>query len=71
MTRILFVCHGNICRSTMAQFVMEELVRRAGRDRLGQAFNDLHAREQVPLQALPLLFPHMRERGERLVQCPL
>ena len=31
MTRILFVCHGNICRSTMAQFVMEELVRRAGR----------------------------------------
>ncbi len=32
VTRILFVCHGNICRSTMAQFVMEELVRRAGRE---------------------------------------
>lgn len=32
MPRILFVCHGNICRSTMAQFVMEELVRRAGRE---------------------------------------
>ena len=32
MTRILFICHGNICRSTMAQFVMEELVRRAGRE---------------------------------------
>lgn len=31
MNRILFVCHGNICRSTMAQFVMEDLVRRAGR----------------------------------------
>ena len=31
MRRILFVCHGNICRSTMAQFVMAELVRRAGR----------------------------------------
>lgn len=29
MQRILFVCHGNICRSTMAQFVFEELVRRA------------------------------------------
>lgn len=28
--RILFVCHGNICRSTMAEFVMRELVRRAG-----------------------------------------
>ena len=32
MTHILFICHGNICRSTMAQFVMEELVRRAGRE---------------------------------------
>lgn len=31
MHRILFVCHGNICRSTMAQFVMEDLVARAGR----------------------------------------
>ena len=29
--RVLFVCHGNICRSTMAQFVFEDLVRRAGR----------------------------------------
>ena len=32
MHRILFICHGNICRSTMAQSVMTELVRRAGRD---------------------------------------
>lgn len=30
--RVLFVCHGNICRSTMAQFVFEDLVRRAGRE---------------------------------------
>ena len=30
MFRILFVCHGNICRSPMAEFVMRELVRRAG-----------------------------------------
>ena len=30
MHRVLFICHGNICRSTMAQFVFEELVRRAG-----------------------------------------
>ena len=28
--RILFICHGNICRSTMAEFVMKELVRREG-----------------------------------------
>ena len=27
MTRILFICHGNICRSPMAEMVMKELVR--------------------------------------------
>ncbi len=27
---ILFVCHGNICRSTMAEFVMKDLVDKAG-----------------------------------------
>ena len=32
MTNILFVCHGNICRSPMAEFVMKDLVRRAGRE---------------------------------------
>lgn len=31
MHRIMFVCHGNICRSTMAQFVFADLVDRAGR----------------------------------------
>ena len=28
--RIMFVCHGNICRSTMAEFVMKDLVERRG-----------------------------------------
>ena len=32
MKRILFVCHGNICRSPMAEFCMKDLVRRAGRE---------------------------------------
>ena len=31
MVKILFVCHGNICRSPMAEFVMKDLVRKAGR----------------------------------------
>ena len=30
MIKILFVCHGNICRSTMAQFVFQDLVNKAG-----------------------------------------
>ena len=29
MKRILFVCHGNICRSPMAEFVMKDLVGKA------------------------------------------
>ena len=28
MNRILFICHGNICRSPMAEMIMKELVRR-------------------------------------------
>lgn len=30
MIRILFVCHGNICRSTSAQWIMSDLVKKAG-----------------------------------------
>ena len=32
MKSILFVCHGNICRSPMAEFIMKDLVRKAGRE---------------------------------------
>lgn len=30
MIKILFICHGNICRSPMAEFVMKKLVNEAG-----------------------------------------
>lgn len=30
MTKVLFLCHGNICRSPMAEFMMKEMVRRMG-----------------------------------------
>ena len=30
MTKILFVCHGNICRSPMAEFIMKDMVKKAG-----------------------------------------
>ncbi len=30
ITQILFVCHGNICRSPMAEFVMKDLLQKAG-----------------------------------------
>ncbi len=32
MIKVLFVCHGNICRSPMAEYVMKDMVRKAGRE---------------------------------------
>ena len=32
MLKILFVCHGNICRSPMAEFVMKDLLEKTGRE---------------------------------------
>lgn len=30
MIRVLFICHGNICRSTMAQFVFQDMINKQG-----------------------------------------
>lgn len=30
MIRVLFVCHGNICRSPMGEFILKDLVQKAG-----------------------------------------
>ena len=30
MTRVLFICHGNICRSPMAEFLFKDMVKKAG-----------------------------------------
>lgn len=33
MIKILFVCHGNICRSPMAEFIMKDLVKKQGKEK--------------------------------------
>ena len=43
--KILFLCHGNICRSPMAEFVMKDLLRRAGRDDVTVESAALHTDE--------------------------
>ena len=47
MTRILFVCHGNICRSPMAEFCMKDLVRAAGRERDFEIASAATSREEI------------------------
>lgn len=32
MVRIMFVCHGNICRSPMAEFILRDMVKKEGRE---------------------------------------
>ncbi|MBR3767775.1 MAG: low molecular weight phosphotyrosine protein phosphatase [Clostridia bacterium] len=32
MIKILFVCHGNICRSPMAEFIFKDMVKKAGKE---------------------------------------
>lgn len=47
MIKILFVCHGNICRSTMAEFVMKDLVKKAGVAELFTINSAATSREEI------------------------
>ena len=47
MINILFVCHGNICRSTMAQFVFADMVKRRRVDHLFIIDSAATSREEI------------------------
>lgn len=47
MIKVLFVCHGNICRSTMAEFVMKHIVRKAGKEHLFWIASAATSREEI------------------------
>ena len=73
MTRLLFVCHGNICRSPMAEFVMKDLVRKAGLEEQVQIASAATSTEEIGNPVYP---PARRElarhgissEGKRAVQ---
>ena len=47
MYKILFVCHGNICRSTMAESVMTHLVRQAHLEHMFEINSAATSREEI------------------------
>ncbi len=47
MIRILFVCHGNICRSPMAEFVMKDLIRKKGLENRFEIASAATSREEI------------------------
>lgn len=58
MVKILFVCHGNICRSTMGEQIFKDMVKKAGREE--EFFIDSAAvsREEI---GNPIYMPARRE----------
>ncbi len=66
MTNILFVCHGNICRSPMAEFVMKDLVKKAG---LEAEFEIASAATSTEELGNPVYPPARRELAAHGIGC--
>lgn len=68
MTRILFVCHGNICRSPMAEFIMKELVESKG---VAEEFYIESAATSLEEIGNPVYPPAKRVLEKRGINCDL
>ena len=66
MIKILFVCHGNICRSPMAEFVMKDLVEKAG---LAHQFHIESAATSTEEIGNPVYMPARRKLAEHGISC--
>ena len=66
MTKILFICHGNICRSPMAEFVMKDLVKKA---RLETEFLIESAATSTEEIGNPVYPPARRKLAEHGISC--
>ena len=66
MTRILFICTGNICRSPMAEFVMKDLVKKAG---LEDQFYIQSAATSTEEIGNPVYPPARRKLAEHGIDC--
>ena len=66
MVKILFVCHGNICRSPMAEYVMRDLVKKAGLEGQFQIASAATSREEIGNPVYP---PARRKLAEHGISC--
>ena len=66
MTRILFICHGNICRSPMAEFVMKDMVHKRGLDDCFEIASAATSREELGNPVYP---PARRKLAEHGISC--
>ena len=66
MVRILFVCHGNICRSPMAEFIMKDLVEQAGRSAEFSIASAATSREELGNE---VYFPAKKKLREHGISC--
>lgn len=63
MKKIMFVCHGNICRSPMAEFVFKDLVKKAGREREFEVDSSATSREEIGNDIYPPARRKLIEKG--------
>ena len=63
MIKILFICHGNICRSPMAEFIMKDLVKQAGKDREFTIASAATSREELGNPVYPPVRRMLRQHG--------
>ena len=63
MKKILFVCHGNICQSPMAEYVMKDLVKKAGLEDELQIASAATSREEIGNPVYPSARRKLAEHG--------
>ena len=66
MKKILFVCHGNICRSPMAEFIMKDIVKKAGMDDQFHIESAATSTEEIGNSVYP---PARRKLAEHGISC--